>query len=332
MPGTCRLAESFSALRKTRAGRLAGVLLAGLAVGATVADPLPDPLSLEQALEQAGHHPRVRLGGVAPPRRPSVYLDCQRLAFADRDSVAETLISLESWISPRAAQRLAILGRYLDVRLADLNQASQNEAMAVAYIQYDRAAVRRDLGQYGELRVAELETAYQEILHRRAASEAGQRLTRALLAEAMNRPGELPRELRPPRLALPPESLPELETILARLEDLPGSPAEAGDPDRVEAHRQVREHERRRQILELLLRLQVLQAAARQAAAEASLRDLRLEESRVLYEQEVQADLGYSMSRQTGTRLREERIRYCRALAWAELEALPPPAAPEILP
>ena len=47
-----------------------------------------------------------------------------------------------------------------------------------------------------------------------------------------------------------------------------------------------------------------------------------LEQSRVLYEKELRADLGFSMSEQTRARLREQQVAYCRILAWAELNAL----------
>jgi hypothetical protein len=80
--------------------------------------------------------------------------------------------------------------------------------------------------------------------------------------------------------------------------------------------------ELRQQALELLLRLEGLAAAEQYATIESLHRDLKLDESRTLYEQEVKSDLGYSMSQQTLARLREQRVAYCKALAWAELNAL----------
>jgi hypothetical protein len=226
------------------------------------------------------------------------------------------------------------MARFLDVLLADLSYARYSEAMAVAYLQYDRANIRRELGQYPELLVAELETAYQDVLRKRAASAASQRLTRALLAQAMGRPGELPRNLTPPALAMPPDELPVLDAIMADAggRDRPSN-AER-DPSRAEARRSLVDMELRRQALELLLRLEILETGARHAQTESFMRDLKLDESRTLYEQEVKADLGYSMSRQTMSRMKEDQVGYCRALAWAELGALrggpvPPPSSPE---
>jgi hypothetical protein len=80
--------------------------------------------------------------------------------------------------------------------------------------------------------------------------------------------------------------------------------------------------ELQQQVLELVLRLQVLGDAGRYAAAETLRRDLKLEQSRVLYEKELRADLGYSMSAQTRARLREQRVEFCKILTWAELNAL----------
>jgi hypothetical protein len=285
---------------------------------------IPDPLSLSQALAFGDQHPRVVLGSDADalPRRAPVYLDCHRLAYGHVSGDDRRSRPLDALLPPLAAQRLEIMERFLDVLLADLSYSRYNEAMAVAYIQYDRASVRRDLGQFSELRVVELETVYQDVLRKRAASEATQRLTRALLAQAMARPGTLPRDLVAPRFPAPPAELPPLEAVLAKVSQTPS--ARAGDHDQPssETYERLLAMERRQQVLELLLRLQALEAVTRYAATESFMRDLRLDESRTLYEQEVTADLGFAMSQQTKARLREQQVAYCRALAWAELDAL----------
>jgi hypothetical protein len=282
------------------------------------ADEIPDPLDLRQALSYAEGHPRVRLGASADLPRPlPLYLDCHHLAYSQmgpddaRSRPADTLLPL------LAAQELEIMARFLDVLLADLSYARYNEALAVAYIQYDRANVRRELGQYSELLVAELETAYQDTLRKRAASEASQRLTRELLAQAMDRPGQLPRELTTGKLPEPPSPLPGLDAVLPAVLERARADG-AADP----AALRLRELELRRETLELLLRLEVLGATERYAKVDSFMRDLKLEESRTLYEQEYRADLGFSMSQQTRARMRERQIAFCRALAWAELQAL----------
>jgi hypothetical protein len=288
-------------------------------------DGLPEPLGLEQALRYADQHPRVLLPAEAVsryPRRLPLYLGCHRLAYSStagtddgRNRVGGALMA------PAATQRLEIMERFFDALLADLSYARDNEAMAVAYVQFDRAGARRDLGQYSELRVLELEAVYQEVRRRQVASAASQRLTRALLAQALDRPTKLPRDLSPPRLPDLPDALPDLEQVVAAAQDgnrwLADLKAASGDPER-----RLLDLELRQQFLELLLRLDGLAGAQRYAVTESLRRDLKLDESRTLYEQEVKSDLGYSMSQQTLARLREERVGYCQILALAELNAL----------
>jgi len=286
---------------------------------------VPEPLGLEQALAFADAHPRAQSDAADPgalPRRLPLYLACHDLAFGasaagddPRNRPADALLA------PVDAQRMEILVRFLDVLLADQSFSRYSEAMAVAYIQFDRASIRRELGQVSDLRVAELNATYQDVRQRRAGSEAAQRLTRALLAQAMDRPDALPRELTAPRLPALPDPLPGLNEVVVA--------AEAGNRALAEvkaaknpAGARVLELELRQQAVELLMRLQSLAASVESSQAETALRDLKLDESRVLYEQEAAADLGYSMSQQTKAKLDEQRVAYCRVLAWAELQAL----------
>jgi hypothetical protein len=288
------------------------------------AEPLPDPLSLSQALGLAQGHPRVaassRVTNLLPRRQP-LHLDCHQVAFSGKAIDPDRSRPLEALIEPVAAQELEILSRFLDVLLADLAFSRYDEAMAVAYVQFDRASVRRELGQFSDLAVLELESTYQEILHERAASQIGQQLSRTLLAQALNRPGYLPRELLKPELPPVPEPPPELQTLLDQALTQ-NRAVRALLEDTVAPDRELLTLELGQQLAELLMRLRALAAAQRQVQTETAYRDLKLDESRTLYDQEVAADLGYSMSQQTMTRMRERRIAYCRALAWAEIQAL----------
>ncbi len=299
--------------------------LSAVAVAAVSAEPIPDPLSIGQALDLADGHPRTLASddlAARLPRRPTLFLDCYSLAFSDAAAAdIQRGRPLEPLITPEAAQRLEVLERFFDVLLADLSFSRYDEAMAVAYVQFDRASVRRDLGQYSDLRVQELEAVYQDVRQHRTASVAGQRLSRALLASAVGSDAELPRDLVPPPIPERPDQPPDPDRLF--------SAAAAKNPavaelikSRGEADRSLVRAELRQQVLELLLRLDALNAAAQSVRTESALRDLTLDESRTLYEQEVKADLGYSMSQQTKTRLLEQRVEYCRALAWAELDAL----------
>lgn len=307
--------------------RLPAVLVLCLAGAAVLADQegLPEPLGLEQALTYADGHPRTLLGSKASqryPRRQPLYLDCHALAYSSSAGLDDRRNRFgDSLMAPAAAQRLEIMERFFDTLLADLSYARYNEAMAVAYVQFDRAGARRDLGQYSELSVLELEASYQDIRRRQASSVILQRLTRSLLAQAVGRPLRLPRDLNPPQLTDvsgdPPALDQVVETALEANRWLADLKAGSEEPER-----RLIDLELRQRALELLLRLEGLAAAQHYAVTESLWRDLKLDESRALYEQEVKADLGYSMSQQTLARLRELRVAYCQILTRAELNAL----------
>ena len=311
--------------------RIAAVVLTGLCfslfLGAdpvSGAEPLPDPLSLDQALALAEKHPRVDATPALAdrfPRRQPLYLDCHTLAFSSSAVDPGRDRPMAPLIEPADAARLEVLTRFLDVLLADLAFARYNEAMAVAYIQFDRAGARRDLGQISDLGVLELESVYQEVLQNRTASEIGQQFTRTLLGQALDSPDTLPRDLVTPTLPEPPDPLPQVRALAERA-TADNAAVRALTTAGSASDRRLVELELRQQIQELLLRLHALAAAQRQVRTESAYRDLKLDESRTLYDQEVTADLGYSMSQQTMTRMRDQRIAFCRALAWAELNAL----------
>ncbi len=117
----------------------------------------------------------------------------------------------------RQKAHLAIMRSFFDVILADLQFARDNEAMAGAFIDADRARDRHELNRVSDVDLLELEALYQEALRARTESEAMQRATRSRLAIAMGRPDELVSELvQPP----PPDTaaaLPEYEALLAEV-------------------------------------------------------------------------------------------------------------------
>lgn len=289
---------------------------------------VPDPLSLEQALRFAETHPRVQAerapSGAALdlPRAQPLYLGCHSLAFSGaRGNDAERDVAWSALLSSTDAQRLEITQRFYDVLLADLSFARDNEAMAVAFIQFDRAEAREELGQFSPLRTAELQADYQLIRRQRAASEAAQRVTRALLATAMGRPSSLPRQLITPDLEASNSEPLELDAIVnTALDNNPQ--LKALMQDRTDAERALVRMAVRERTLELLTRLELLQVIAEQARSESDWRDLKLDESRTMYELEAKADLGFSMSQQTKARRDEQETAFCRALTRAELNAL----------
>lgn len=95
-------------------------------------------------------------------------------------------------------RRLQILEKYFAVLNADNNFISENEALAIGFIRYDNAVQDRDLGRVAEIEVLRLQSEYEVIRQRRALAMQQQRLTRAVLAEAMGYPGQLPSELEVP--------------------------------------------------------------------------------------------------------------------------------------
>jgi outer membrane protein TolC len=111
-------------------------------------------------------------------------------------------------------RRLEIMSRYFDVLLADLQYAVDNELMAVYYVSFDQGKDKLEQGQISSLDLAELESRYRDILEKRNASAQRQRITRALLANAMNRPDDLPSELEDPKLPGNQRTLPDYETLL----------------------------------------------------------------------------------------------------------------------
>lgn len=327
-------------------------------IGAPIASAeLPNPLSLERALSYAKGHPRV-LGAEDPldlPRPQPLFMGCHSLAFPNqlsldgvRDGVASPLLS------PLAIQQLEILQRYFDVLLADLSYASDNEAMAVAFIQFDRARSRAELGQTSPVRVAELEAEFQRILRQRAASDAARRLTRSRLAEALGIEDSLPRDLKRPtsdndlllteiidgsasfddgasddagaRQLGPQQGLQQNlpnapDSLIKRaLTDNPAilSLLEQADAQQARLVRLALQQE----ATELFTRLELLEVIARQTAVESQWRDLRLDESRTLYEMEAKADLGFSMSQQTRARRDQRQVAFCIVLTRAQLLAL----------
>jgi len=78
----------------------------------------------------------------------------------------------------------------------------------------------------------------------------------------------------------------------------------------------------RQYVTELLLQLQIYRSAQQRFNKVSNWRDLMLERSRTLYEQEVRSDLGDSMAQQTKVQFQEQQIRFCQTLAWAQLNAL----------
>ncbi len=135
----------------------------------------------------------------------------QSVAAADQEIAARqaALFNVES------LRRIDIMTRYFDVLLADQQYVADNEFMTVAYLDWDKARERFELGIGNRPDLLRLEAIYQDWRERRNASLQRMRSARQKLAHAMNRPGKLPTELAEPALKDNARPVPEYESLLA---------------------------------------------------------------------------------------------------------------------
>jgi len=112
-------------------------------------------------------------------------------------------------------RRLEIMEKYFAVLNADNHFISENESLAMGFIHYDNAVQDQELGLVAEIEVLRLQAEYEVIRQQRYLAEHQQRLTRAMLAEAMGYPETLPSELEVPEIN-PDRAVPEDFDTLAR--------------------------------------------------------------------------------------------------------------------
>ncbi len=118
-----------------------------------------------------------------------------------------------------AHRQLEIARQFFAVILADLKYAWDNEAMAIAFVRFDAKKDRYALAQISELDFLDAENSYLNSLYQRTQSESAQRHSRALLAEMLNTPEQLPSNLRHPELTFPQQVLPDFSDLLQRLHE-----------------------------------------------------------------------------------------------------------------
>jgi outer membrane protein TolC len=137
---------------------------------------------------------------------------------ADAEVAGRDLLLRET----RERHRLEIMRAYFNVLLADLDFARADEAMAIAFVDWDRSVDRNALGQVSDIDMLALEDLFQTRRVQRSRAEMHLRAARAALANALNRPEELPATLLPPELTANDSPLPDYERLLARA--LTGNP------------------------------------------------------------------------------------------------------------
>jgi hypothetical protein len=333
---------------------IVSLLLASGASASEPGTPLPEPLTLPAALSMADSmHPDVAVVEADNAARRAEQLAVEALTGVatrfDADDRADGMLLEHA----RQHRRTKILRRYLGVLLADATYTLENEAMTIAYVRMDRTRERHMLGQISDIALAERTSRYQAVRSRRYAAEAKQRASRSRLALALNRPGELATTLLPPRLPGNQAEQPELEEIEARA--LNDNTRLRALRLRMQAARQRLEATRRAadsaltgdaresdgmisrervlsaalaghqaELARLRGRLDKLQLDVRQAVASdyADYRDLYLDLSRALYEQEVNADLGDAMVKTSEARLGSVRTEFAIARTWARIRLL----------
>lgn len=144
--------------------------------------------------------------------------DGGRLDLGAQAARLETQGRDQQLLDVRAQRRLTLMTRFFDVLLNDLQLAADSEFTAVAYVSWDNGKDRHQLGEMSNVEIAALEARYQEQRIRRSDSQRRAREKRALLAAAMNRPGELPAELADPELRDNDRPLPEFDPLLAAMQ------------------------------------------------------------------------------------------------------------------
>jgi len=135
----------------------------------------------------------------------------EAVAAADQEIVARQadLLNVES------LRRIDIMARYFDVLVADQQYVADNEFMTVAYLDWDKARERFELGIGSRPDLLRLEALFQDWRERRSASQQRMRSARQRLAHAMYRPDKLPTELAEPELKDNARAVPDYASLLA---------------------------------------------------------------------------------------------------------------------
>lgn len=110
-------------------------------------------------------------------------------------------------------QQINVTRHFFDVVLSDLEFVWLNEAIAIAYIRFDKLRDRFKLKQVSDIDVLEAEAELQKVFTERSSAELAQASTRSLLAEAMNSK-ERPFDLVRPDLKIPESKLDDPEKLI----------------------------------------------------------------------------------------------------------------------
>lgn len=148
--------------------------------------------------------------------RKTLY-DFGRSSAAEQAAVSELSAREADLISAKERRKLEVMSRFFDVLIADMQFTADNELMAVGYVTFDQGRDNFAAGKISSVDLAGMEARYQDIFVKRSISLQRQRITRALLANAMNRPGDLPGDLVDPSLEGNHRVLPEYDALISLL-------------------------------------------------------------------------------------------------------------------
>jgi len=103
-----------------------------------------------------------------------------------------------------AQQRIRAVDRFYGVLIADQRFSRDNEAMAIAFVAFDKVRERHALQEISDVDLLDAEATYEQALLVRNASDQARRLTRQRLANVLGRPQVLPSEVLPPEFEAAP--------------------------------------------------------------------------------------------------------------------------------
>ena len=130
---------------------------------------------------------------------------------ASLEEAAEAGIASKEYLYNHALNehRIAIMAAYFDVLLADIRATRDQEEMTVAYLAFDKAKDRHELGMLSEIDLLELQSNSQAKLVTYRRSSYLQQTTRHNLANILNAPGNPESELETPELGSNDRKIPD---------------------------------------------------------------------------------------------------------------------------
>ena len=117
----------------------------------------------------------------------------------------------------RGRYTIEVMQKFFAVLLADLQAGRDNEAMAIAFIRFNRGQDHMAMGRISDVELLRLENDFQDSRLKVVQSEGLARSTRQSLALALNRPGQQPSALVPPRLDVNHRRLLDFDALLEKI-------------------------------------------------------------------------------------------------------------------